>query len=177
MATKKEEVFELLDILPAYVEPDSPYLALARAQEELGQRQQAIEALENFWQNGGYDPVALKRLGGWLYEDNRSAEAIDVLQSVNLVDPLDQELHGKLGDMLLEADRAQEALAEYSIALALDPHDKATANYRMASAYHQLGDDEQSQDHLLQALDIAPNFRPAQRLLLDLMRSTSDNHH
>jgi tetratricopeptide (TPR) repeat protein len=79
--------------------------------------------------------------------------------------------------MLLEADRAQEALAEYSIALALDPHDKATANYRMASAYHQLGDNEQSQNHLLQALDIAPNFRPAQRLLLDLMRSTSDNHH
>jgi tetratricopeptide (TPR) repeat protein len=168
---------QLLDILPAYVEPDSPYLALAHAQEELGQRQQAIEALERFWKNGGYDPVALKRLGDWLYEDDRSAEAIDVLQSVNLVDPLDQELHGKLGDMLLEADRAQEALAEYSIALALDPHDKATANYRMASAYHQLGDNEQSQNHLLQALDIAPNFRPAQRLLLDLMRSTSDNHH
>ena len=168
---------QLIDILPAYVEPDSPYLALARAQEELGQRQQAIEALERFWKNGGYDPVALKRLSSWLYEENRSAEAIDVLRSVNLVDPLDQELHGRLGDLLLEAERAQEALAEYSIALALDPHDKATANYRMANAFHQLGDDEQSQDHLLQALDIAPNFRPAQRLLLDLMRSTSDNHH
>jgi len=168
---------QLLDLLPQYVEPDSPYLALARAQEELGQRQQAIAALERFWQNGGYDPVALKRLGGWLYEENRSAEAIDVLRSVNLVDPLDQELHGRLGDLLLEAERAREALAEYSIALALDPHDKATAHYRMASAYHQLGDDEQSQDHLLQALDVAPNFRPAQRLLLDLMRSTSDNLH
>ena len=167
----------LLDLLPAYVEPDSPYLALARAQEELGQRQQAIAALEKFWQNGGYDPVPLKRLGAWLYEENRSAEAIEVLQSVNLVDPLDQELHGTLGDMLLEAERAEEALTEYSIALALDPHDKATANYRMASAYHQLGDDEQSQNHLLQALDVAPNFRPAQRLLLDLMRSASDNQH
>ena len=128
---------QLLDILPVYVEPDSPYLALAHAQEELGQRQQAIEALERFWKNGGYDPVALKRLGSWLYEQNRGAEAIDVLRSVNFVNPLDQELHGRLGDMLLEAERAQEALAEYSIALALDPHDKATANYRMASAYHQ----------------------------------------
>ena len=165
----------LLDLLPAYVEPDSPYLALAQAQEELGQRQQAIGALEKFWQNGGYDPAALKRLGNWLYEDNRSAEAIDVLRSVNLVDPLDQELHGTLGDMLLEANRAKEALTEYSIALALDPHDKATAYYRMASAHHELGNDEQSQDHLLQALDLAPNFRPAQRLLLDLLRAGSDN--
>ncbi|TDJ37859.1 MAG: tetratricopeptide repeat protein [Gammaproteobacteria bacterium] len=165
---------QLLDLLPQYVEPDSPYLALARAQEELGQRRQAIAALKKFWRNGGYDPAALKRLSGWLYEENRSGEAIDVLTSVNLVDPLDQELHGTLGDMLLEAERAQEALTEYSIALALNPHDKAAANYRMASAHHRLGNDEQSQDHLLQALDIAPNFRPAQRLLLDLMRAGSD---
>lgn len=168
---------QLLDLLPQYVEPDSPYLALARAQEELGQRRQAIAALKKFWRNGGYDPAALKRLSGWLYEENRSGEAIDVLTSVNLVDPLDQELHGTLGDMLLEAERAQEALTEYSIALALNPHDKAAANYRMASAHHRLGNDEQSQDHLLQALDIAPNFRPAQRLLLDLMRAGSDTQH
>jgi tetratricopeptide (TPR) repeat protein len=167
----------LLDLLPAYVEPDSPYLSLAAAYDELGQRQQAIAALEKFWRRGGYSPEALKRLAGWLYEEGRGALAIDVLQSVNLVDPLDQELHGGLGDMLLEAGRADEALTEYSIALALDPHDKATANYRMANAYHQLGNDKESQDFLLQALDVAPNFRPAQRLLLDLMRAGSDNQN
>ena len=165
----------LIDLLPQYVEPDSPYLALARAREELGQRPQALTTLEKFWRNGGYDPVALKRLGGWLHEANRTGEAIEVLQSVNLVDPLDQNLHGTLGDMLLEAQRAQEALTEYSIALALNPHDKATAYYRMASAHHELGNNQKSQDHLLQALDVAPNFRPAQRLLLDLMRAGSDN--
>ncbi len=165
----------LLDLLPQYVEPDSPYLALALAREELGQRPQALSALENFWRNGGYDPAALKRLGGWLHEANRTGDAIEVLQSVNLVDPLDHNLHGTLGDMLLEAQRAQEALTEYSIALALNPHDRATAYYRMASAHHELGNNLESQDHLLQALDVAPNFRPAQRLLLDLMRAGSDN--
>ena len=167
----------LLDLLPAYIEPDSPYLSLARAYEELGRRQQAITVLQKFWQNGGYDPTALKQLGVWLYEDDRSNEAIDVLKSVNLVDPLDQDLHGRLGDMLLEADRAEEALTEYSVALALHPHDRATANYRMASAYHRLGDAEQTQDYLLQALDVAPNFRPAQRLLLDLMRAGPDTQN
>jgi hypothetical protein len=44
----------------------------------------------------------------------------------------------------------------------------ATAWYRLASAEHALGNDEQSQAHVLQALDVAPNFRPAQRLLLKL---------
>ena len=165
----------LLDLLPQYVEPDSPYLTLARAREELGQRPQALSMLEKFWRNGGYDPAALKRLGGWLHEADRTGDAIEVLQSVNFVDPLDHNLHGTLGDMLLEAQRAQEALAEYSIALALNPHDKATAYYRMASAHHELGNKQKSQDHLLQALDVAPNFRPAQRLLLELMRAGPDN--
>jgi tetratricopeptide (TPR) repeat protein len=165
----------LLHLLPQYVEPDSPYLMLARAREELGERPLAIAALENFWRNGGYDPAALQRLSGWLYETGRTGDAIAVLQSVILVDPLDLDLHGTLGDLLLESGRAEEALTEYSIALSLDPHDKATAYYRLATAHHELGNDGQSQDHLLQALDVAPNFRPAQRLLLDLMRAGSDN--
>lgn len=165
----------LLHLLPQYVEPDSPYLMLARAREELGERPLAIAALENFWQNGGYDPAALQRLSGWLYETGRTGDAIAVLQSVILVDPLDLDLHGTLGDLLLESERAEEALTEYSIALSLDPHDKATAYYRLATAHHELGNDGQSQDLLLQALDVAPNFRPAQRLLLDLMRAGSDN--
>ncbi len=167
----------LIELLPAYVEVDSPYLSLAQAYEELGRRQEAIAVLEEFWRKGGYDPAALKRLGAWLFEAGRRDTAIEVLQSVNLVDPLDQDLHGRLGDMLLEANRAAEALTEYSVALALKPHDRATANFRMASAYHQLGDVRRTEDYLLLALDVAPNFRPAQKLLLELMRAGSDTQN
>ncbi|MDJ0813971.1 MAG: tetratricopeptide repeat protein [Woeseiaceae bacterium] len=159
---------ELLGIMPHYTEPDSPYLAVARAYNELDQRDAALEALEEFWRGGGYDPAALNRLADWLVEDGQPDMAIEVLQSINLVDPLDADLHGRLGDLLLEADRGAEALQEYEVALALRPHDMATAWYRLASAQHALGNDQQSQDYLLQALDIAPNFRPAQRLLLKL---------
>ena len=51
----------------------------------------------------------------------------------------------------------------------------ATAWYRLASAEHALGNNQQSQDHLLRALDVAPNFRPAQRLLLELARAANEN--
>ena len=164
----------LIDLLPQYVEPNSPYLALAHAQDELDERSQAIGTLEKFWRNGGYDPAALNRLSEWLVEDERFDTAIDVLQSITLVDPLDQELHGTLGDLLLDAARPEEALSEFSIALSLNPHDKATAYFRLANAYYQLGDTERTQEHLLLALDVAPNFRPAQRLLLDVMRAAPD---
>ncbi len=159
---------ELIEIMPQYTEPDSPYLASARAFNELDQRDAAIGALETFWRIGGYDPEALTRLSGWLVEDGRPDTAIEVLQSIMLVDPMDADLHGDLGDMLLAADRASEALQEYEVAMALEPHDLATAWYRLASAQYALGNVEQSQAHVLQALDIAPNFRPAQRLLLKL---------
>lgn len=161
----------LIDMLPQYVEPDSPYLALARSKEELGMHDEAVTALEAFWKQGGYEPVSLKRLGGWLHDAGRTGDAIDVFQSVNMVDPLDQELHGLLGELLLGQERAEEALREFSIALELNPHDKATAHFRLAKAHHALGNKDESRGQLLLALDVAPNYRPAQRLLLELMRA------
>jgi tetratricopeptide (TPR) repeat protein len=159
----------LVDMLPQYVEPDSPYLVLARANEALDRHDAAMAALEDFWKQGGYEPVSLKRLGQWLHDAGRTAEAIDVYQSVNMVDPLDQELHGVLGELMLGQGRAGEALREFSIALELDPHDRATAHFRLAKAHHALGNDSESQSQLLLSLDVAPNYRPAQRLLLELM--------
>jgi tetratricopeptide (TPR) repeat protein len=161
----------LIDLLPQYTEPDSPYIALSRASEALGRQDDAVRALEQFWRYGGYEPRALKKLAEWFDDAGRQDEAIEVLQSVNFVVPLDQEIHGTLGDLLIDADRPDEALREYAAALALDPHDKATAYYRMARAHNALGDRAASQGQLLQALDVAPNFRPAQRLLLELMRA------
>jgi tetratricopeptide (TPR) repeat protein len=167
----------LIDLLPWYVEPDSPYVALARAHDELGDRAAATDALLTFWRTGGYDPETLQKLAEWLNEADRTADAIGVLNTVNLVDPLDQAVHGKLGDLLMTAGRADEALREYTVALALDPHDKATAYYRLATAHNALGDRTASQDQLLMALDVAPNFRPAQRLLLELMRAEPGSEH
>jgi tetratricopeptide (TPR) repeat protein len=165
----------VITLLPQYVEPDSPYIALARAEQELGNHDAAIEALEGFWQRGGYDPSTLKKLATWLSEADRTGDAVAVLSTVNYVDPLDREVHGTLGDLLLANGRPADALREFTVALALDPHDKATAYYRMAQAYYELGNKESSQDHLLQALDVAPNFRPAQRLLLEVARSDPAN--
>ena len=172
-----ETTSRLIELLPGYVEPDSPYLALAKAEDSLGNRVSAVRALENFWRNGGYDPATLKKLAEWYVEAGREVDAIAVLEDVNLVDPLDVELHGMLGDLLMENGRAGEALVEYTVLLELEPHDKASAWYRLARANHALGHHDRSREQLLHALDVAPNYRPAQRLLLDLMRGSAQNDH
>lgn len=160
-----------LTLLPGYTEPDSPYLALALAYEQLGQQHEALRTLEAFHERGGYDPGALKKLARLLRDDGRIDDAIQALETVTMVEPLDPELHGTLGDLLLANGRADDALVEFGILLALDPHDKATAHYQMAAAHHALGDRDASREQLLLALDVAPNYRPAQRLLLELMRA------
>lgn len=168
---------QMIGMMPQYVEADSPYIALAKASEALGQREWAISTLEDFWRNGGYDPATLKQLATWLDEAGRRGTAIEVMQSVNLVDPFDLDLHGALGDLMIEENRAAEALIEYTVALALEPHDRATAHYRMAKAHSALGDRQASQEQLLLALEVAPNYRPAQRLLLELQRGAGNGQN
>ena len=57
---------------------------------------------------------------------------------------------------------------EFGAVLALHPLDKAQANYDLARACHAAGDAKCAMDAVLAALEIAPDFRPAQKLLLEL---------
>ncbi len=155
---------------PDYVEQDSPYIAKARAYAQLGQDELKFETLQTFWQLGGYSASSLKELADSYLTRDRIDEAIDVLRDIHYVDPFDADTHGKLGDIYMEREEYQPALNEYLVALALEPLDLASANYRVASAYQAMNDTEQSMNYLMTALDIAPQYRPAQQLLLEMSR-------
>mgnify|MGYP006271557797 CR=1 FL=1 len=157
-----------LEIQAVDVEDGSPYVPLAQAQFALGRKADAVATLAAFWKNGGHDPQALARLASEYYALGRKAEAIEVMQSINYVAPFDEAQHGQLGDWLLEQNRAQEALTEYRVALALQPADAATAHYRLARALVALERSKEARSAVLRALEIAPSFRPAQQLLLQL---------
>jgi len=162
---------ELIAMMPGYVAPDSPYLALATARRELGETELERATLETYWQKGGYDVGALGTLAHALSKSGASDKALAVYHSINLVDPLNADLHGEYGQLLLAAGQPQKALREFEVAFALAPHDMATAWYNLAAARAALGDKAEAQQNVLEALDIAPNFRPAQKLLLELSGS------
>ena len=95
---------------------------------------------------------------------------MDVLGDVLYVAPLDDSLHIQLGEWLLEEQMPFEALREYKASLAMNPHDQAAAHYRLATAYRQLDDGAKTREHVLYALEIAPHYREAQQLLLEIAR-------
>ncbi len=162
---------DAIEIFPEYVESDSPFLFMARAHSKLGDDNAELNTLHEYWQNGGYAPEAIWLLANKLYHRDRKTEAIDVLDSLNMVDPFDVELHSTLGDWLLEEGDYTLALTEYKVALAMEPHDKAAAFYRIANANYFLQQYDDARKNVLSALEIAPHYRPAQKLLLETTRT------
>ncbi len=161
-------------IYPDYVEADSAYIAMARAYARLDDHDNEFRTLETYWQKGGYAPRPLMALAERYLERDMKAEALDVLTDVAWADPFMEELHVELGDLQLALGQPQLALDEYQILLALDPVDKADANLKIATAYKALNNAEMTLQYLMTALDIAPQYRPAQALLLELSRTPAE---
>jgi len=163
-----------ITLFPDYVEYDSPYLTLASAYASQEKPFKQAEILETYWQKGGYAPGPMRTLAKYMYDQDRVKDAVAILQAQNLVTPFDIELHDELGDWLLELQQAQDALNEFQVALAMSPHDLAAAHYRIARAYDAMDEFDNTRTHLMAALEIAPHYRPAQKLLLEISRK--QNH-
>ena len=84
------------------------------------------------------------------------------------VAPLDTRLHEKLGSLFLDTGDAAGAVREYQVLVALNPGDKAGSHYNLAKAYKADGQKDKAREEAITALETAPEFRPAQKLLLEV---------
>ena len=162
-------------LYPEHSGPDSPYLLLARALDKAGDRSGALQTLLDYRQAGGWDPSALRDLASWLDEAGRAQDALEVFAAVNYVDPLNGNQHTLLGERLLAGGKHEDALREFRVQLALSPHDPAPGHFGMARALRALGDLPASRRHVLDALETAPHYKPAQALLLQMIEERKRN--
>jgi len=94
-----------------------------------------------------------------------------VLERLNYIYPMVNAAHQSLGDLWIVENNAVGAVREYGAIVAHAPVDPAKAHYDLARAYHLNKQDEQAKDELLAALETAPGYRQAQKLLLELNES------
>jgi tetratricopeptide (TPR) repeat protein len=165
-----ERAQSALALHPADVSADSPHLWKARAHRELGDPAAARAALEEYGRRGGRNPAALKQLAADLAAAGRRSDAIAVLSELFYVTPFDESLHSQLADWMLEGDEPGRALFELKVLKALQPLDRVSLYFRMARAYHGIQQADDARRYALLALEIAPDYRPAQRLLLEVRR-------
>jgi len=82
---------------------------------------------------------------------------------------------GIIGDLLYAQKQYDGAVREYNALVALNPLDKAGAEFSLAQAYLGAGKKDKAQESVLAALETAPGYRPAQKLLLELQGSSKTN--
>jgi tetratricopeptide (TPR) repeat protein len=155
-------------LFPEHTGRDSGYEIAAAVFLARGQREQAAAELERWVKAGGMDPATSKKYAALLAEMGKAGPAIRVLEGLLYIAPLDLELHQKLGELYLKSARHALAIREYNAALALKPVDMAQAHLDLARALAGAKRNAEARRHLLEALEIAPNFSPAQKLLLEL---------
>jgi cellulose synthase operon protein C len=166
----------VLALYPEYVEDANPYELMAAAHRERNDAKGEAAMLARYVQAGGESPDALKRLAELQAGAGDNSAAAATLQRLNYIYPVkDEALHRKLGDLLLAQKNYEPAIREYNAVVASNPVDKAGAEYNLAQAYFAAGQKDKAQDSVLAALEAAPGYRPAQKLLLELNSSAKSN--
>jgi tetratricopeptide (TPR) repeat protein len=161
-------------LYPQYVGDANAYEFVAQAQLATGDKASAAQTLTEYEKMGGHDPATLKQLAQLEEDVGDKLSAAATLDRLNLVYPVgDEDLHRHLGRLWLDQKNFPGAVREFSAVLALHPLDQAQAEYDLASAYMASGDKNKAEEADLLALEAAPGFRPAQKLLLELHGDSS----
>ncbi len=159
----------VIALYPDYVYEGNAYQLLAEAALASGKAQLAAGALARYVQHRGREPAALEQLAKLQQDAGDSAAAIATLMKINMIDPVfDTDSHRRLGDLLMQTRDFGAARREFGAVLALHPLDKAQANYDLARACHGAAEATCAMNAVLAALEVAPDFKPAQKLLLEL---------
>jgi tetratricopeptide (TPR) repeat protein len=164
----------VLSMYPEYVGDANGYELVAEANRARGDTKAEAEILMAYEHEGGQEPAVLKRLAELQETAGKPAEAIATLQRLNYIYPVkDEELHRKLGDLLYAQKQYDGAIREYSAVIASNPLDKASAQFHLAQAYLAIGRKDKAEQSVLSALEAAPGYRPAQKMLLELNQSAA----
>jgi tetratricopeptide (TPR) repeat protein len=158
----------LRDYYPDYTGVESAYELLAEAFERKGNKAAALAELEKYRNHGGTGIETLKKLAIWEQEAGNGKQARTTLATLNYIYPEDEETHRRLGTLLLEAGDANGAVREGKALLALKPVDSAESHYELAKALRAAHRLDEAKDQVVMALEVAPGFKPAQQLLLQL---------
>jgi len=158
------------DLYPDFVEAGNVYQILADAYVAKGDKRAAIGELERYSKVGGRSPDTLKQLATLLEEAGNRKEAAAVLDRLNYIEPIDEDLHRRLGDLWLSLGNTEGAIREYQAVLAKSPTDPAVSHFNLAKAYRAANRSDAAKDEVVLSLEAAPGFRPAQKMLLELSK-------
>jgi cellulose synthase operon protein C len=158
----------VIQMYPEYIYTANAYEFIAQAALAKGDKGAAAATLTAYEKQGGRDPDTLKQLASLEEGLGQPKEAAATLDRINWIYPMDEDAHRHLGQLWLAQNNYDGAIREFSAALAMHPLDRASAQFDLAQAYFDAGQKDKAEANVLEALEAAPDYRPAQKLLLQL---------
>lgn len=167
----KAPLRRLLEFYPNATGPNNPYALLAAAYRGLNETAEEQKALEKWAELDADTTEAYARLME-LAETAKDWKGVALnagrFLAVNPLGPQPYRFLARASEALGATGPAIEA---YRKLLLLEPADPADVHFRLARLLHQNRDDATARRQVLEALEEAPRFREAHRLLLELAQA------
>ncbi len=161
----------LLELYPAHIGPDNARVLLAAALRGLNQTNQEREVLSKLAELRADDTdtyLRLMELGSAVKDWAAVAQNAERFLAVNPLVAPPHRYRGLASEALGEVG---PAIRSYETLLLLDPPDPAETHFHLAKLLHETHDPG-ARRQVLQALEDAPRFRDAHRLLLEINRES-----
>ena len=154
------------EMLPSYTGYPSPALVLAQIYEREGNQQSRLQWLEVLMENLQHDYGSAMVLAEAALEDSDFEQAAYFLDRAIQVDPYRSEVHELKARYAEAVNDSAAAVTEYEVLMQLEISDPVEARTNLAQAYLNNGQASKAKQNLLYALEQAPSYERAQRLLL-----------
>ena len=165
----KAPLEHLIELYPGDTSEGNAYAMLAAVHRELEETDDERAVLEKLAARANDVIDTYLRLLELASEAEDWPAVVEHAERVLAVNPLIAPPYRYLAETLERLDRGSEAIGAYRTWLQMDPIDPARVHFRLARLLHA-ADENGAKRHVMQALEEAPRFRDAQRLLLRMHR-------
>jgi tetratricopeptide (TPR) repeat protein len=173
----KQPLERLLAIFPDDRSANSSLLLLSRVYRELGQREEELRMLAGLAALRSDDVPTLLRLMELHSAEGDWQSVRDFAQQMLAINPLVPAPHRYLAQAAEHLTDAPAAIESLGALLLLDPADPADLHFRLARLHLDASDLQAARRHVLLALEDAPRYREAHRLLLEITKRIGATSH
>jgi tetratricopeptide (TPR) repeat protein len=160
---------EAMAMYPDYVGPRNAYDGLAAVYRARGDTDALADVLARYLDRAEHEVDAALELADLYATRGDQAAAMRLFERTLHIAPYDADVREQLAMMYEAEGQFYAAVSHRRAVLALEPSDRAGAYYRLARSLNGNSQPAEAKRAVLQSLEIAPDFRDAQRLLLDLV--------
>jgi len=164
----------LIELFPGNVGRDTPYPLLAEAHRSLNETNQERRVLEQYAERDADALEEYLRLMQLASLDEDWSVVRKTAERFLAVNPLVPAPYRYLAQASEALGESAPAIQSYRTILLLDPPDPAEVHYKLARLLFRAGDPA-TKRHVLKALEEAPRYRDALKLLLEIQGAPKDD--